>query len=143
LTDRRVAAVPIREGGEALVDVAAVASLRTDPLLARTSHGTGAAVDVTLCTEAGGQPPMGCEVYAGPLVSAGRCHTDSPDLPEAARTHRETLRRAMTGAGLVNLPAAWWHWSYGDRYWCSVTGAAAAPYGPVSAETGQPVDAQR
>ena len=37
----------------------------------------------------------------------------------------------LGGAGLVNYPTEWWHWSYGDRYWALVTGAAHALYGPV------------
>jgi zinc D-Ala-D-Ala dipeptidase len=38
---------------------------------------------------------------------------------------------ALRGAGLVNYPTEWWHWSYGDRYWAMMTGATAAVYGPV------------
>ena len=37
----------------------------------------------------------------------------------------------LGGAGLVNYPTEWWHWSYGDRYWALLTGAPAALYGPV------------
>ena len=34
----------------------------------------------------------------------------------------------LTAAGLVNYPTEWWHWSFGDRYWALLTGAAAACY---------------
>jgi D-alanyl-D-alanine dipeptidase len=37
----------------------------------------------------------------------------------------------LDGAGLVNYPTEWWHWSFGDRYWALTTGAAAAVYGPL------------
>jgi D-alanyl-D-alanine dipeptidase len=40
----------------------------------------------------------------------------------------------MTGAGFVNYPSEWWHWSYGDRYWAVVTGEPHAIYGPVEEE---------
>jgi D-alanyl-D-alanine dipeptidase len=49
-----------------------------------------------------------------------------------ARANRELLARALRGAGLVNYPTEWWHWSYGDRYWALVTGAPAALFGPVA-----------
>lgn len=48
-----------------------------------------------------------------------------------ARAHRGLLARVLGGAGLVNYPTEWWHWSYGDRYWALVTGAPAALYGPI------------
>lgn len=44
----------------------------------------------------------------------------------------ELLARVLRGAGLVNYPTEWWHWSYGDRYWALMTGAPAAVYGPVA-----------
>jgi D-alanyl-D-alanine dipeptidase len=37
----------------------------------------------------------------------------------------------LAAAGLVNYPGAWWHWSYGDRYWALLTGAGSAPFGPI------------
>ena len=51
-----------------------------------------------------------------------------------ARANCELLARALRGAGLVNYPTEWWHWSYGDRYWALVSGAPAAMYGPVAAD---------
>ncbi|MCZ0970531.1 hypothetical protein O1L55_01370 [Streptomyces albulus] len=45
--------------------------------------------------------------------------------------HRALLGRALGGAGFVNYPSEWWHWSYGDRYWGLLTGARCAVYGPV------------
>ena len=37
----------------------------------------------------------------------------------------------LGGAGLVNYPTEWWHWSFGDRYWALQTGLTAV-YGPVA-----------
>jgi D-alanyl-D-alanine dipeptidase len=42
------------------------------------------------------------------------------------------LAGALAGAGLVNYPTEWWHWSYGDRYWALLTGADSAHYGAIS-----------
>jgi D-alanyl-D-alanine dipeptidase len=95
-----------------------------------TAHATGGAVDVMLCTETGEQLPMGCPPHAGPAASNGGCHTDAR-VPARDRANRDAMRQALTAAGLVNRPEAWWHWSYGDRFWSVVTGAPSARYGPV------------
>ena len=49
----------------------------------------------------------------------------------SARAHRVLLASVLGGAGLVNYPTEWWHWSFGDRYWALMTGADAAVYGPL------------
>lgn len=102
------------------------------PAVATPPHSTGAAVDVTLCSETGEELPMGCPPQTGPAESGGACHTDAP-VPDAARANRNSLRIALTAVGLVNRPEAWWHWSYGDPFWSQVTGAPSARYGPVPA----------
>ncbi|PRY43366.1 M15 family metallopeptidase [Umezawaea tangerina] len=92
-------------------------------------HVSGAAVDLTLCTDSGEELDMGTEVNASPEESHDACYTDA-DVPAHAGENRRTLIRALSAAGLVNYPTEWWHWSYGDRYWAMVTGADAAKYGP-------------
>jgi D-alanyl-D-alanine dipeptidase len=67
---------------------------------------------------------LGSAVHADPT---GAVRTGA-----VARGHRHTLGTALSRAGLINLPTAWWHWSFGDPYWAPVTGARAAIYGPVS-----------
>ncbi len=95
-------------------------------------HPAGAAVDLTLVDDDGGQAlDMGTPVDATPERSNGACYFDAPGISRTARRHRTVLARAMRGAGFVNYPTEWWHWSYGDRYWALVTGAPAARYGPV------------
>jgi hypothetical protein len=32
---------------------------------------------------------------------------------------------ALLGAGFVNYPPEWWHWSFGDKYWAYMTGKGA------------------
>jgi len=54
-----------------------------------------------------------------------------PPVSPRIRANRDSLRQALTAAGLVNQPQAWWHWSYGDQFWCFVTGAPATRYGPA------------
>ncbi|MEU6296256.1 M15 family metallopeptidase [Streptomyces erythrochromogenes] len=95
-------------------------------------HVSGGAVDLTLCTDDGGELPLGTEVNATPEESAGGCRTGALNVDADARANRAALGRAMTAAGFVNYPTEWWHWSHGDRYWALLTRASAAKYGPAS-----------
>jgi D-alanyl-D-alanine dipeptidase len=99
--------------------------------VANAPHTAGAAVDLTLCSSDGDELDLGCPEAATPEESAGACYTDATNIGARARAHREILRAAMTGAGFVNYPTEWWHWSYGDRYWAFVRGRTTARYGPV------------
>jgi D-alanyl-D-alanine dipeptidase len=94
-------------------------------------HVCGAAVDLTLCTSAGEELPMGTEVNASPEESDDACYTAAGNISAQARANREILSSVLTEAGLVNYPTEWWHWSYGDRYWALSTGAPAARYAHV------------
>ncbi|MEV0599591.1 nitrilase-related carbon-nitrogen hydrolase [Streptomyces sp. NPDC050315] len=93
-------------------------------------HSAGGAVDVQLVTADGAEVDMGSPVNASPEESAGACYTHAPGLTAEARAHRRVLSAALEGAGLVNYPTEWWHWSYGDRYWALMTGAEHCRYGP-------------
>jgi len=94
-------------------------------------HVAGAAVDLTLVDDRGTELDLGTPIDATPEQSEGRCYLDAPGLSAAARARRDLLAEVLGGAGLVNYPTEWWHWSYGDRYWALLTGADAASYGPV------------
>ena len=91
-------------------------------------HVAGAAGDLTLGTAAGRELWMGTEVND---TDTEDCHTGSRDISAEARANRDVLIAALTGAGLVNYPTEWWHWSFGDRYWAFLTGAPAAHFGPL------------
>ncbi len=93
----------------------------------------GAAVDVTLRGVDDVELDLGCPVNASPEQSDGRCYTAHPDVVGEPLLLRRTLAAALEGAGLVNYPTEWWHWSYGDRYWAYATGAERALYGPLAA----------
>ena len=94
-------------------------------------HSAGAAVDLTLETTDGVELDLGTPIDASPEESGGRCYTAHPEVTGAAREHRRLLAEVLGGAGLVNYPTEWWHWSYGDRYWALVTGAEQALYDVV------------
>ncbi|MFI5807255.1 M15 family metallopeptidase [Streptomyces sp. NPDC051561] len=93
-------------------------------------HSAGAAVDLTLADTEGHELDLGTRMNADPEESEGACFTGAANISEAARVNRGVLGAALTGAGLVNYPTEWWHWSFGDRYWALATGEAAALYGP-------------
>ncbi len=96
---------------------------------AHAPHVTGAAVDLTLVDRDGTPLWLGSPVHD---PDPSRCATGCPAVTGGARTNRDLLTHVMRRAGLVNYPAQWWHWSYGDRYWAHLTGARAARYGEVS-----------
>ena len=95
-------------------------------------HSAGAAIDLTLCTAGGAELDLGTPVNASPEESAGACYTGHPSISAEARRNRVILATALQGAGLVNYPTEWWHWSYGDRYWAMASGGGSAIYGPVT-----------
>jgi len=103
-----------------------VAPIRVAP------HVAGAAIDVTLIDAEGEQLWMGTEIDATPEDSDGACFTGAP-VDDEARRNRDLMTNALTSEGFVNYPTEWWHFSYGDRYWAHVTGAAQAHYTAVSA----------
>jgi D-alanyl-D-alanine dipeptidase len=117
LADPVVHAVRVRDNGDPLVP------------LPFAPHVAGAAVDLTLVDEAGNELWMGTPVDATPEQSAGACWFDA-EVDPTARQNRTILVKALGGAGLVNYPTEWWHWSYGDRYWALTAGAPAALHGP-------------
>jgi D-alanyl-D-alanine dipeptidase len=94
-------------------------------------HSTGGAVDLTLCTADGVELDMGTAIDATPVASGNACFTAAPHIRAEAAANRRILIDALRGAGLVNYPTEWWHWSYGDRYWALTTGAPHALYGPL------------
>ncbi|MCW2843422.1 MAG: dipeptidase [Nocardioides sp.] len=94
-------------------------------------HVAGAAVDLTLVDVCGDELDLGTPIDATPEQSDGACYFAADGIGADARAHRSLLARVLGGAGLVNYPTEWWHWSYGDRYWALVTGAGTALYGPA------------
>ena len=74
---------------------------------------------------------MGTPVDASPEESDGACYFAAENVSAEARHNRAVLADALEGAGLVNYPTEWWHWSFGDRYWALSRGEAHAVFGPV------------
>jgi D-alanyl-D-alanine dipeptidase len=105
-------------------------------------HIAGAAVDVTLVDRLGRAVDLGTRIDATPEESRGACFSDAA-VGGAAQEERRLLAAAMAGAGFVNYPTEWWHWSHGDRYWAWATRTAAAVYGPIEAPAAAFAQARR
>ena len=107
-------------------------------------HSTGAAVDLTLAhrTAPGTHVllAMGSEIDAIGAVSEpdhfAELAEGCPDGEQRTafllwHGHRQALRLAMEGAGFVQHPNEWWHFSWGDQLWAWRCGADQACYGRV------------
>lgn len=92
-------------------------------------HGTGGAVDLTLCDDAGRALSLGTGFDAfGPACALDYYSTLSPLLlgPEVfCARNRHLLADMLRGAGFIPYPPEWWHWEYGTARWASATGEAA------------------
>jgi zinc D-Ala-D-Ala dipeptidase len=109
-------------------------------------HSTGAAVDLTLARWSGAGEPelleMGSEIDAiGPESEPDHFGALADHCGDAEQRsaclrwhgHRQALRQAMEGAGFVQHPNEWWHFSWGDQLWAWRSGAPRACYGRVDA----------
>lgn len=91
-----------------------------------SGHQAGAAIDITLATSAGDELDMGAAIQTfGPKTV-----TDA-QVSGIAQERRNLLSETLALQGLVNYPAEWWHFSYGDRLWAEVTGRNKAFFAPI------------
>lgn len=72
-----------------------------------SSHGRGAAVDITLVDATGKELDMGTPHDD----FSTRAWPESPEVPEAARVNRRKLKAAMEAEGFVQIKTEWWHFS--------------------------------
>jgi D-alanyl-D-alanine dipeptidase len=161
----RLSRIPIRDSGEALVDVrsaplrvAGPAYLRYGLVDRLVTAQSLLPRDVRLLVVDGYRPP--CPDPAGPTPFPAAAHPTGgavdltlsevddavrplpacctgPVPPPGERT-AQLLASALFAAGLVNYPARWWHWSYGDRFWAWVNQAPCARYGPTRPAAREP-----
>jgi D-alanyl-D-alanine dipeptidase len=110
-------------------------------------HGTGGAVDVTLC-ETGQELDLGTGFdgfgpQASPTFPWGGSGRDAVVV-----RNRGLLVHVMTAAGFVQDPEEWWHFEWGTQMWAEQTGLApvlttvqrcAVPCEPVPAPAGHTV----
>ncbi len=97
-------------------------------------HATGGAVDLTLRWKDGESLWMG-SLFDDVTELAGRDRFEilAPEnfsfSDQEARANRRLLHWLMTEEGFAGHPEEWWHFSWGDQMWASLTGAGEAHYG--------------
>ena len=102
-------------------------------------HSTGAAVDLTLATDAGELLAMGSPIDAIGVVSEPDVFANTSDPAEQLfHQRRELLRTVMASAGFAQHPNEWWHYSYGDQLWAWWSGAEAAIYSEAGSNSATP-----
>jgi len=90
-------------------------------------HQTGGAVDVTLCDFYGKELDMGTQY----LEFNDRTKSFTENVSQTVKTNRNLLFYAMKGAGFINYPNEWWHFSYGDQMWAAYNHKTKCFYGKV------------
>lgn len=92
-----------------------------------SGHQAGCAVDISLCYASGSLLDMGCEYHQFDEYT----QFSTELISSHQRDNRLLLKTTLEDAGLVNDPAEWWHYSYGDHQWAWLTGRTEALYGPL------------
>lgn len=93
-------------------------------------HSTGAAVDLTLEDDRGGEADMGCPIDE----TTERAYPDHYAAAPGARDRaihgrREMLNEVMAAAGFTRHRHEWWHFSLGDQMAALANGEPFAIYG--------------
>ncbi|HTK84526.1 MAG TPA: M15 family metallopeptidase [Patescibacteria group bacterium] len=92
-----------------------------------SGHQAACAIDLNLCDKDGNEFDMGCKIQD----FDERTRTDSKVISKKAQENRRLLKGTLDKVGLVNYPAEWWHYSYGDHQWAWLVGESTCPYGPI------------
>lgn len=92
-----------------------------------SGHQACCAIDISLCDANGREYDMGTKCQEISPLSPTR----AAGISGEARHNREILVKALEKTGLVNYPAEWWHFSYGDHQWAYLTNRTEACFGPI------------
>ncbi|MDR2380987.1 MAG: D-alanyl-D-alanine carboxypeptidase family protein [Bifidobacteriaceae bacterium] len=78
-------------------------------------HPAGAAVDLTLVSQAGQSLQMGTRIsdFSNPV----KIPTFSTQVSKGARANRILLHDLLVDEGFAPFYGEWWHFSFGDREW--------------------------
>lgn len=97
-------------------------------------HPTGAAIDITLITNAKSELDLGTEFNKSPQETENATYFNSENISVEAKNNRKTLSNALTKVGFINYEPEWWHWSIGDRYWAYINNYESALFDVVDEE---------
>lgn len=97
----------------------------SNPYGVGSGHQFGAAIDVSILDERGYELDMGTKMQE----FCDKTETAFEGMTPEQKQNRELLKSSLEKEGLVNYPAEWWHYSYGDRKWAQLTGKSQTIYG--------------
>lgn len=86
-------------------------ALLGDYIAETSGHSRGATLDLGLldCRRGACRP---VDMGTGFDYFDARAHTQSPEISDTQRLHRQHLMRAMAAEGFANYPMEWWHFTY-------------------------------
>ena len=98
------------------------------------SHSTGGSVDLRLFdldkNEFLDMGKFG-HLFSEDGTKNMQSYTFCSGLTDEQKNNRSLLLNAATMSGLVNYPLEWWHFSFGDKYFCYYTDQPCAIYGKI------------
>lgn len=97
------------------------------------SHMTGGAVDVSLADEFDNLLEMGTDLNHGSPENKNTTYLEELEASGVAltteqkviRDNRRILFHAMSKAGFINNPLAWFHWDFGNLWWAKANNTEA------------------
>ena len=92
-----------------------------------SGHQACCAIDISLCDSSGEEFDMGTKMHEFNEFTK----TETAGLKPDVIRNRKILKDALEKEGLINYPAEWWHFSYGDHQWAYLAGEPTCPFGPV------------
>lgn len=92
-----------------------------------SGHQACCAIDITLCDADRNELDMGTAMHE----FSEKTRTDSELISPQQKKNRSILVNALEKTGIINYPAEWWHFSYGDHQWAWLTGKREALFGPI------------
>lgn len=99
-----------------------------------SSHGRGAAVDVTLVDAAGKELDMG----TAHDDFSKKAYPESPEVPESAKVNRRKLKAAMEAHGFTQIKTEWWHFSAPEDKAYAVMDIPLSHFAPNGAPSASP-----
>lgn len=103
--------------------VASALKIINEPGSDSTLHATGACVDLRLFDKSK-EEFLDCGLFGFAWFENhknNQAFTFSANLTDEQKRNRSLLLTCAAMSGLVNYPYEWWHFSFGDRYFCYYT----------------------
>lgn len=101
---------------------------RLDSEFQYSGSNSGGAFDITIVDGSGQSIDLGAQIQSSLRWFGWRIE---PNPSIEIKANRKILFDALAEVGFVGFSTEWWHWSYGDRHWCSAKKFGTAIYGDI------------